>query len=171
MGPSRIKRDHQRSNSCANFRFRVKWGGRVVAGFSKLSALKSAAGLVQPCDGTPYSASRRSVGCTDHGSFTLEGGIIHDREFAAWANRVWVINTEPSSQKAPQRFPQEVTIELLNEAGQVAITFTVIGCWVSGYDALPEIDANGSTVVIQSLKLNYAGWLRTWGPKEPTGPA
>ena len=143
-----------------HFRFLVKWSGRVVAGFSKASALQPTAKVVQIYDGTLPSAWGRSPGRTDYEAITLERGVTHDREFEAWANRVWGINNGPGSKEAPKSFRKDITIELLNEVGQVAMAFTVIRCWVSVYQALPEPDANGNAVIIQLLKLENEGWLR-----------
>ena len=153
-----------------HFRFLVKWSGCVVAGFSKVSALRPTAKVVQLHDGALPSAWGRSPGCTDYGAITLERGVTHDREFEAWANRVWGINNGPGSEEAPKSFRKDLMIELLNEVGQVAIAFTVIRCWVSVYQARPEPDANGSAVIIQLLKLENEGWLRSSDLKETIQP-
>lgn len=171
MPPFTINRDPQRFDPYKNFKFLVKWGGRVVAGVSKVSALKRTTEVVKHRDGADPSASRKSPGRTDYEAITLERGVTHDLEFEAWANRVWRINNGLGSEVSLRNFRKDITIELLNEAGQVAIAYTVFRCWVSDYQALPELDANGNAVAIQSLKLENEGWLRSLDVKEPTEPS
>ena len=68
-------------------------------------------------------------------------------------------------------FRKDIMIEVYNEAGQVAITYKVYRCWVSEYQALPDLDANANAVAIQHIKLENEGWERDVAvpePKEPT---
>ncbi|HZD93647.1 MAG TPA: phage tail protein, partial [Candidatus Sulfotelmatobacter sp.] len=61
-----------------------------------------------------------------------------------------------------------IIIDVFNEAGQLAISYHLFRCWVSEYQALPELDAAGNAVMIQTLKLENEGWQRDDGVKEPT---
>jgi phage tail-like protein len=72
-----------------NFKFRVKWDGRYVAGASKISALKRTTEVVEHREGGDASASRKSPGLTHYEPITLERGVTHDTEFEQWANKVW----------------------------------------------------------------------------------
>src|SRR6266508_2094745 len=76
-----------------NFKFRVKWDGRYVAGASKVSSLKRTTEVVKHRDGGDESTSRKSPGRTEYDAITLERGVTHDVEFEQWANKVWDINT------------------------------------------------------------------------------
>ena len=171
MPPFTINREPQRFDPYKNFKFLVKWDGRVVAGVSKVSALKRTTEVVKHRDGADPSASRKSPGRTEYEAITLERGVTHDLEFEAWANRVWRINNGLGSEVSLRNFRKDLTIELLNEAGQVAIAYTVFRCWVSDYQALPELDANANAVAIQSLKLENEGWERSADVTEPSEPA
>ncbi len=59
---------------------------------------------------------------------------------------------------------------MFNEAGQKVISYKVYRCWVSEYQALPELDANANAVAIQTLKLENEGWERDLDVVEPTEP-
>ena len=48
---------------------------------------------------------------------------------------------------------KDLIIEVYNEAGQLALAYKVYRCWVSEYQALPDLDANANAVAIQHLKL------------------
>ena len=72
-----------------NFKFRVKWEGRYVAGVSKVSALKRTTEVVEHREGGDNSTSRKSPGRSKFEPVTLERGVTHDPEFERWANRVW----------------------------------------------------------------------------------
>jgi phage tail-like protein len=69
-----------------------------------------------------------------------------------------------------QDFRKDITIEMYNEAGQLAITYKVFRCWVSEYQAMPELDANANAVAIQHIKLENEGWERDTAVLEPSEP-
>src|SRR5216684_3936022 len=91
-----------------NFKFRVKWAGKYVAGLGKEVSLKD--------------------------------------------------------------FRKDILLEVYNEAGQLAITYKIHRCWVSEYQALPDLDANANAVAIQHIKLENEGWDRDTSTTEPTEP-
>src|SRR5215210_2403851 len=72
-----------------NFKFRVQWEGRYVAGVSKVSALKRTTKVVRHREGGDESSSHKSPGRTEYDPITLERGVTHDVEFERWANKVW----------------------------------------------------------------------------------
>src|ERR1700726_132677 len=72
-----------------NFKFRVKWDGRYVAGISKVSGLKRTTEVVKHRDGGDPSHSHKSPGRTEYEAITLERGVTHDVAFEQWANKVW----------------------------------------------------------------------------------
>src|SRR6476469_3775073 len=72
-----------------NFKFRVKWDGRYVAGISKVSALKRTSEVIKHREGGDLSSSRKSPGRTEYEAIMLERGVTHDPEFERWANKVW----------------------------------------------------------------------------------
>jgi phage tail-like protein len=72
-----------------NFKFRVRWDGRYVAGLSKVGALKRTTEVVRHREGGDPSSSRKSPGRTEYEAITLERGVTHDPEFEAWARKVW----------------------------------------------------------------------------------
>ncbi|MFG1777784.1 phage tail protein [Micromonospora sp. NPDC049051] len=153
-----------------NFKFRVKWDGRYVAGVSKVSALKRTTEVVKHRDGGDPSTSRKSPGRTEFEAVTLERGLTHDAEFAQWAGRIWALHAGLGSEASLADFRRDITIELLNEAGQVAQSYRLFRCWVSEYQALPELDANANAVAIEHIKLENEGWERDEAVTEPTEP-
>src|SRR4029453_10748966 len=72
-----------------NFKFRLKWDGKYVAGVSKVSTLKRTTEVVAHREGGDPSTDRRSPGRTQYEAVTIERGITHDPEFTKWANKVW----------------------------------------------------------------------------------
>ena len=59
---------------------------------------------------------------------------------------------------------------MMNEAGQVAISYHVFRCWVSEFQALPDLDSNANAVSIQHMKIENEGWRRDDAVTEPTEP-
>lgn len=161
----------ERFDPYKNFKFRVKWDGRYVAGVSKVSALKRTTEVVKHREGGDPSSSRKSPGRTEFEAVTLERGVTHDLEFERWANKVWNFGSGLGSEVSLKDFRKNVIIELYNEAGQLVIAYKVFRCWVSEFQALPELDANANAVAIQMLKLENEGWERDIEVPEPSEPS
>ncbi len=151
-----------------NFKFRVKWDGRYVAGVSKVSALKRTTEVVKHREGGDPSSTRKSPGRTDYEAITLERGVTHDTEFEKWANKVWNYGSGLGSEVSLKDFRKDLIIEVYNEAGQVAFAYKVYRCWVSDFQAQADLDANANAVLIQSIKLENEGWERDYEVTEPT---
>ncbi|QSQ27595.1 phage tail protein [Pyxidicoccus parkwayensis] len=161
----------QRFDPYKNFKFRVKWDGKYVAGVSKVSALKRTTEVVKHREGGDPSSSRKSPGRTEYEAITLERGVTHDREFEQWANKVWNYGSGLGAEVSLKDFRKEVIIEVYNEAGQLAISYKVFRAWVSEFQALPDLDANANAVAIQTLKLENEGWERDYEVGEPSEPS
>lgn len=154
-----------------NFKFRVKWDNRYVAGLSKVGALKRTTEVVTHREGGDPSSSRKSPGRSEYEAITLERGVTHDPEFEAWARKVWSFGAGLGAEASLRDFRKDIIIELLNEAGQPALLYRVFRCWISEFQALPELDANANAVAIQTLKLENEGFERDVSVVEPTEPS
>lgn len=161
----------QRFDPYKNFKFRVRWDGRFVAGISKVGALKRTTEVVEHRVGGDSSTSRKSPGRTTFDAIMLERGVTHDPEFEAWANLTIDSQAALGAQMSLANFRKDIIIEMYNEAGQLAIAYKVFRCWVSEFQALPELDANANAVAIQSIKLENEGWIRDVEVAEPSEPA
>lgn len=157
----------QRFDPYKNFKFRLKWDNKYVAGVSKVSALKRTTEAVKHREGGDPSSSRKSPGKTEFEAITLERGVTHDPEFEQWANKVWNYGSGLGLEASLKDFRKDLILELYNEGGQLAISYKVYRCWVSEFQALPELDANANAVAIQTLKLENEGWERDLGVAEP----
>jgi phage tail-like protein len=160
----------QRFDPYKNFKFRVRWDGRYVAGVSKVSSLKRTTEVVKHRDGGDPSSSRKSPGRTEYEPVTLERGVTHDPEFEKWANKVWNFGSGLGAEVSLKDFRKDVIVEVYNEAGQLALAYRVYRCWVSEFQSLPDLDANANAVAIQTLKLENEGWERDYEVVEPTEP-
>jgi phage tail-like protein len=154
-----------------NFKFRVKWDNRYVAGISKVSGLKRTTEVVKHREGGDPSTSRKSPGRTEFEAITLERGVTHDLEFEAWARKVWNFGAGLGGEVSLKDFRKPITIEVYNEAGQLAVSYNVFRCWVSEYQALPDLDANANAVAIQHIKLENEGFERDEAIVEPQEPS
>lgn len=160
----------ERFDPYKNFKFRVKWDGRYVAGVSKVGALKRTTEVVKHREGGDPSSSRKSPGRTEYDPITLERGVTHDAEFEKWANKVWNFGSGLGAEVSLKDFRKPITIEVYNEAGQLAIAYKVHRCWVSEFQAQADLDANANAVLIQNIKLENEGWERDYDVPEPSEP-
>jgi phage tail-like protein len=154
-----------------NFKFRVKWDGQYVAGVSKVSALRRATEVIEHREGGDPSTSRKSPGRTQYESVTLERGVTHDPAFEQWAAKVWNFGAGLGAEVSLRDFRKDIVIEVYNEAGQLVLAYKVFRCWVSAYQALPDLDANADAVMIEYIKLENEGWERDTSVVEPLEPS
>ena len=140
--------DASGSDPYKNFRFRVTWDGRHVAGFSKAEVLKRTTEVVEFRTGGDPS-SRKSPGRGEYEAITLERGVTRDPEFQQWVRNAGA---------APPA--EDLTLELYDEAGRLTIAYRLYRCWVSEYQAVPELDANANVVAIRTMTLAMQGWER-----------
>ena len=129
----------------------VLYGGR--SGEHEVS-LASAAAVWANLDRTKYEP------------ITLERGITHDLDFETWANAAQVLEKGVARQSL-SALRRTVRIVLQNEAGQPVQEYNVHRCWVSEYQALPDLDAGGNAVAIEHIKLENEGWERLPSVGEP----
>jgi phage tail-like protein len=160
----------ERFDPYKNFKFRIKWDGQYVAGVSKISALRRTTELIEHREGGDPSTTRKSPGRTKYEAITLERGVTHDTEFEKWASKVWNFGSGLGAEVSLKDFRKDIIIDFYNEAGQLAISYKVFRCWVSEYQALPELDANANAVAIQTMKLENEGWERDFEVAEPSEP-
>jgi len=146
-----------------SFMFRVKWDNQYVAGLSKMSALKRSTAPVVYREGGDNATERKSPGKTTYDAVTLERGVTHDTAFENWANLVHSLQAPMSLES----FRKDITVDVYNESGQKVLSYQLLRCWVSEYQALPQLDASNAAVAIQTLKLETEGWTRDLAVVEP----
>ena len=149
-------------------RFEVVWEGRRIAGVIRVSGLRRVTRVVDYRDGDDPSVTRPAPGSTDYKPIILERAITHDTAFEEWANKVVSAGTAGTSLAD---FRRDVSIALLNEAGQAVIAYKLYGCWPSEYQALPDLDAHGDEVAVEQLVLQFDAWERDQEVQEPVEPS
>ena len=160
----------QRFDPYSTSKFKVKWDGRYVASISKVGGLKRTTEVVKHREGGDPSSSRKSPGRTEFEAITLERGVTHDTEFEKWANKVWNFGSGLGAEVSLKDFRKDVILDVYNEAGQLVLSYRLFRCWVSEFQALPDLDANANAIAIQSLKLENEGWERDYSVTEPSEP-
>lgn len=149
-----------------NFKFRVKVDNQYVAGLSKCSALKKTTESTDWYESGDPSTPRKLPGKTKYDPITLSAGVTHDPTFEKWANLV--NNFKGDAAISLKNFRKDIIIDVFNEADQVVLSYHVFRCWVSEYQALPELDAAGNAVMITTIRLENEGWQRDESVTEPT---
>lgn len=155
-----------REDPYRNFKFKIKWDNEHVAGLSKCGALKKTVDVVDWRQGGDPSHGHKLPGMTKYEPVTLEAGVTHDLAFENWANSV--NNFSSDSSMSLKDFRKDITIDVFNLQGVKVLSYNVYRCWVSEYQALPELDASGNAVMIQTLTLQNEGWQRDDSVAEPT---
>lgn len=141
-----------------NFKFLVKFDGNVVAGVSKVSALKRSTEVVSHREGNDLSTPRLSPASSKFDPITLERGLSFAPEFEAWAMKVY--GPGGDAVVSLKDFRKRVTIEMLNLQGKTVRAYTLSRCWVSEYTAMPELDANGNGIAFETIVVQNEGFER-----------
>jgi phage tail-like protein len=147
------------------FRFQIKIDGQSVAGLNKCSALTRTTEVTPWYEGGDSSGPHQIPGKTTYAAITLEAGVTHDTTFENWANKVNNFQGDPAMSLAT--FRKDITIEVYNHQGQKVLAYNVFRCWVSEYQALPQLDASTNAVMISTIKLENEGWIRDTSVTEP----
>jgi phage tail-like protein len=166
-----VKNAH-RVDPYKTYKFRVLWDGKPVLGVSKAGQLRKATNVVPHRAGGENSTDHKSPGRTQYDGLTLERGITHDLEFERWANLVHPYAGDVAMDLV--HYKKELTLEVMNEKGQVALRYFLHGCWVSEFTAVPALDANANVVAVEVIKIELDGWERdpaTQEPDEASAPA
>jgi phage tail-like protein len=129
-----------------------------VAGVSKVTGLKRSSDPIEYKEGG-NAIIRRGLGRTKYEAITLERGVTHDTDFEDWANAAQLLDKGAPSTSL-KNLRQEVRIDFLNEERQVVLRFNVHRCWVSEYQALPDLDAGTNAIALEHIKLENEGWER-----------
>lgn len=140
------------------FRFKVVVDGHPVAGLNKCSALKKTTEVTSWYEGGDASGPHQIPGKTKHDAITLEAGVTYDTTFEDWANKV--NNFAGDAAMSLATFRKDISIEVYNLQGTKVLAYNVFRCWVSEYQALPQLDAGGNAVMISTVKLENEGWVR-----------
>jgi phage tail-like protein len=149
-----------------NFKFRLKNAdGKTVLGVSKVSPLKRTTEVVRHRSGNDNSHDSPSPGRSIYEAITLERGITHDTEFERWANMVHPYAGDASMDLV--NYKQELTLEVMDEKGHVALRYFLHRCWVSEFVATPDLDSMANVTAIESVKLELEGWERDLATVEP----
>ena len=141
-----------------NFKFKVKWDGQYVAGLNKCSPLKKTTEVTSWYEAGDQASPRQIPGKTKYDAITLQAGVTFDRTFEAWANAV--NNYQGEAAMSLKNFRKDITIDVFNLQGTLILSYNVYNCWVSEYQALPELAADGNAVMITTIKLENEGWER-----------
>jgi phage tail-like protein len=171
MAQFTVNTQPQRFDPYKNFKFRIKWDGKFVAGVSKIGALKKKVEPVKHRNGGDPSTTRVSPGQATYDPITLERGVTHDQEFEKWANKVWNYGSGLGAEVSLKDFRKDLIIEVYNEAGQLAIAYKVYRCWVSDFQALPDLDASANAIAIETITIQNEGWERDYEVTEPSEPS
>jgi phage tail-like protein len=122
--------------------------------------------MVEWREGGDPSTTHKLPGKTKYEPVTLTAGVSHDTTFEDWANLI--NNFQGDAAMSLKNFRKNITIDVFNEADQKVLSYNLFRCWVSEYEALPDLDASANAVMIQTIKLENEGWERDKSVAEPT---
>lgn len=132
------------------FHFMVKFGSVASASFSEVSGLETETQAIEYRHGDSAQFSTiKMPGITKTGHVTLKRGLFaKDNDFFKWYDAI-KMNTIKR---------ETVTIQLLDENGSPAMTWTLSNAWptkISGTD----LKSDGNEVAIETLELAHEGMV------------
>jgi phage tail-like protein len=140
------------------YRFAIYFGQSTtqVAAVSKISKLSRSSQVIEYNEGG-NAITLKGLGRTKYDPVTVERGITQDKDFITWADMAQKLdNGEPATSLLNLR--KEVRLQLCDEEGLPQLGFILHRCWVSEFQALPDLDAGGNAVAIEHIKIENEGW-------------
>lgn len=168
MAPPIFPANLKRYDPYKAYRFLIYFGTSTtpVAAVSKIGSIKRSSDVIEYKEGG-NAVILKGLGRTKYDPITAERGVTQDPDFATWANYAQVLD-QGSASTSLANLRKEISIVLLNEEAQPVIRYLVHRCWVSEYQALPDLDAGGNAVAIEHIKMENEGWERDLTLSEPT---
>jgi phage tail-like protein len=150
------------------YRFLVFFGTSTtpVAAVSKVTGLKRSSDVIEYKE-AGNAVILKGLGRMKYEPVTLERGVTQDTDFETWANAAQVLD-HGSASTTLANLRREITITLLNEEAQPVLRWILHRCWVSEYQAVPDLDAGANAVAIEHIKLENEGWERDTSLTEQT---
>lgn len=136
-----------------------------VAAVSKVSSLKRSSDVIEYKEGGD-AIILKGLGRMKYEPITMERGVTFDTDFEDWANAAQVLKSGSASTSLA-KLRKELSIVLLNEEAQPVHRYFVHRCWVSEFQALPDLDAGANAIAIEHIKLENEGWERDTTLTEP----
>lgn len=156
MSAAGMYKDGKRIDPYKTYKFVVKMDGRIVAGVSKVSQLKRTTEVITWNEGGMNDRDHKIPGRTSYEGITLERGITDDKEFEEWALKIHPFS---DSERDIESFKKDLQLVVRDEKNKEVLRYNLFGCWVSEY-TLPEFDASGNAIGIETIKIELDGWER-----------
>ncbi len=132
-----------------NFKFKVKIDSQVVAAFSKMDALKKTTEGINWFEAEHNGNFRSLPSKTKYEPVTLEKGITNNKIFEEWSA---LVNKSAGNAIKAEKFQKDIQIMVCDLNGTPKLTYNIYNCWVSEFQAVPDMDANQNGVAIQTIK-------------------
>jgi len=141
-----------------SYAFQVFFGQSTtaVAAVSKISALKRSSDVIEYREGG-NKIILKGLGRTKYEPITLERGITQDLDFITWADAAQRLDQGHATTSLAD-LRREVRLQLMNEDGQPVHGYIIHRCWVSEFQALPDLDAGANAIAVEHIKLENEGW-------------
>lgn len=144
--------------------FRLVWNGAPVTGVRRVGPLRRTSEVITYRDVS--GLEQKVPGRTEYDAVVVELDLSHDRAFAQWAG---------GSLQSPGNAPADhgrknVRIELHDTAGQAVMAFDLFRCWVSEYQALPDVRHDPAVSPAVFARIECEGWARDFSVPDPVPP-
>jgi phage tail-like protein len=141
-----------------SYAFQVFFGTSTtpVAVVSKISALRRSSDVIEYREGG-NKIILKGLGRTKYEPITLERGITQDLDFITWADAAQKLD-QGHATTSLLNLRREVRLQLMNEDGQPVHGYLIHRCWVSEFQALPDLDAGANAIALEHIKIENEGW-------------
>jgi phage tail-like protein len=141
-----------------SYAFQVFFGQSTtaVAAVHKISPLSRKSNVIEFSEGG-NKIVLKGLGRTTYEPLTLERGITQDLDFITWADAAQKLD-QGHATTSLANLRREVRLQLMNEDGQPVHGYIIHRCWVSEFQALPDLDAGANAIAVERIKLENEGW-------------
>lgn len=139
------------------FGIRVCVDGRLVAVADELTGLEPGRASVDYRE-IDHPDVRKIAGVIKVDSVTLKRGIISDPDFQAWIANAGAPGADKLTPSQGLESRRDLTIEIVNEAGDSVGALRLKRVWVSEIKALPALDTDTGGPAFEIMRLEHEGW-------------
>lgn len=171
---AQFPKNPQRLTPYFNFRFKIKWDGKYVAGVSKISGLNRKTDVMAHRSGGDPSVQHLAPGQSSYDPIMIERGVSYDPTFEQWANKIFDLTNSQSAKGENTSlgdFRKNISVEVYDEAGIKVLAYNIFNAWVSDFKTLSDLDAGGNAFVMETMTIQNEGWERDQSVTEVKSPS
>ena len=147
-----------RGNPLRGFKFRIidLDDGEFVAGYNKITGLKSNVEPVEYREGNDDNYVQKMTGLANHDDVILDKGFSNNEYMRQWFEKCmsWEANGPTSDE--PEQYYKDLVIQIMDRMGNIIREYELFNCFPNAYE-IDDLDARTSDAIMERVTLSVEG--------------